>query len=321
MKSQFRQLICAAFTLFSIPALAQETYAEKLGFPKGAKVLILHVDDVGMSWDSNHGAVEAMENGVATSVSIMMPCSWVPGFMHYLKDHPDVDAGLHLTLTSEWKDYRWGPLSGKAAVPGLVDTEGALWASVADVVSNAKADEIEKEIRAQIERSKAMGWNPTHMDSHMGTLFATPEMKIPVMFPGGHNTMLASSSNLPPEAISGIRQTGNMVWSGGLPVLDDLHNLSYGWHEGKPKMSTDELRRYTTNKYISTIKELKPGLTMVIMHCTSPSSIFGFISDSEQIRKGDLLAMTDPVFKKFLEDEKIILTTWREVMKRRQAIK
>src|SRR5690606_16617405 len=90
----------------------QKTYAEKLGFPKGAKVIILHIDDVGMSWDSNQGAITAMEEGVANSLSIMMPCPWVPGFVNYMKTHPDVDAGLHLTLTSEWRDYRWAPLSG-----------------------------------------------------------------------------------------------------------------------------------------------------------------------------------------------------------------
>ena len=84
------------------PAISQETYAEKLGFPKGSKVLILHIDDAGMSWDSNQGVMQAMEKGVATSVSVMMPCPWVPGFVHYLKDHPNVDAGLHLTRTSEW---------------------------------------------------------------------------------------------------------------------------------------------------------------------------------------------------------------------------
>ena len=171
------------------------TYAEKLGFPKGAKVLILHIDDIGMSWDSNQGAIQAMEKGVANSLSIMMPCPWVPGFIHYLKEHPDTDAGLHLTLTSEWKDYRWGPLSGRPSVPGLVDREGALWPSVAEVVKNATADEVEKEIREQLNRAREMSFEPTHLDSHMGTLFASPqfleryikvgiENKIPVMFPG-----------------------------------------------------------------------------------------------------------------------------------------
>src|SRR5450432_907799 len=80
------------------------TYAEKLGYPKGAKVLIIHVDDAGMSFDSNEGAIEALTNGAATSCSVMMPCSWVPAFVHFLKQHPAIDAGLHLTLTSEWSE-------------------------------------------------------------------------------------------------------------------------------------------------------------------------------------------------------------------------
>lgn len=136
-----------------------QTYAEQLGYPKGAKVVILHVDDVGMSYDSNLGAIKATEKGVATSMSVMMPCSWVPGFVHYFKEHPKTDAGLHLTLTSEWKDYRWGPLSGKSAVSGLVDTEGAMWHSVREVVQHAKPDDIDKEIRSQLERAKSMGFS------------------------------------------------------------------------------------------------------------------------------------------------------------------
>ncbi|MEX2233923.1 MAG: polysaccharide deacetylase family protein, partial [Cyclobacteriaceae bacterium] len=199
------------FSLFFSGATCQEiTYAEKLGFPKGAKVLILHIDDVGMSWDSNQGAIQAMEKGVANSLSIMMPCPWVPGFVHYMKEHPGIDAGLHLTLTSEWKDYRWAPLAGRTVVPGLVDQEGAMWRSVELVAKNAKADEVETEIREQLKRARDMGFEPTHFDSHMGTLFATPEFmeryirvgienKIPVMFPGGHNTMIAKQREVTAE--------------------------------------------------------------------------------------------------------------------------
>ena len=173
------------------------TYAEKLGWPKGTRALILHVDDVGMSYNTELGTIEAIEKGVANSLSVMMPTPWVPHAVEWIKTARP-DAGLHLTLTSEWKSYRWGPVAGKPAVPGLVDPQGALWPNVASVVKHATADEVEREIRAQLDRARTMGFEPTHMDSHMGTLFATDafieryvkvgiEQKIPVMFPGGHN--------------------------------------------------------------------------------------------------------------------------------------
>src|SRR4249920_3525892 len=101
-----RLFIVALFISFSFYSYCQDTtYAERLGFPKGSRVVILHVDDVGMSFDSNQGAIMAMDKGVANSCSIMMPCSWVPQYAHYLQQHPGIDAGLHLTLTSEWSEY------------------------------------------------------------------------------------------------------------------------------------------------------------------------------------------------------------------------
>jgi hypothetical protein len=326
-------IILILFITSSILARAQETYAEKLGFPKGAKVLILHVDDVGMSWDSNQGAIQALEKGVANSLSVMMPCPWVPGFVHYMKEHPGIDAGLHLTLTSEWKDYRWGPLTGKPASPGLVDPEGALWASVRDVVEHASPDEVEAEIRAQLERARQMGFEPTHMDSHMGTLFATPafmeryikvgiENKIPVMLPGGHNTMISQLMGSNEELKKQTQGLGKNLWDAGLPVLDDLHNLSYGFQYAREaSLSDTELQKKATSQYIASMKDLQPGLTMVIMHCTFTTEVFPHISDSGRLRKGDLLAMTDPAFKNYLQKEGIILTTWREVMERRKKVK
>ncbi|MEJ7643554.1 MAG: polysaccharide deacetylase family protein [Chryseolinea sp.] len=314
-------------------SIAQQSYAEKLGFPKDKKVLILHIDDAGMSFDSNEGAIQAIEKGVANSVSVMMPCPWVPGFVQYLKSHATVDAGLHLTLTSEWDKYRWGPLTGRPASPGLVDGEGALWGSVKEVVENAKPEEVDAEIRAQLRRARDMGFEPTHLDSHMGTLFASPafmqkyiqlgvETKIPVMMPGGHNTMILKSLTGQPGVQEQLLTVGKSLWDAGLPVLDDLHNVSYDWKYPEDKGKDDmAIQKFATAKYIETIKELKPGLTMVIMHCTAPSSTFGMISDSGTKRKGDMLAMIDPAFKKFLETEGIVLTTWREVMKRRQGVK
>jgi chitin disaccharide deacetylase len=326
----FITLFCLVL-LGNIDSKAQ-TYAEKLGFPKDAKVLILHVDDVGMSYDSNLGAMKAMDEGVATSCSMMMPCGWIPAYFHYLKDHPATDAGLHLTLTSEWKDYRWGPITGKINSPGLVDGEGAMWPSVTETATHATANEVAAEIKAQLDRAKAMGWKPTHLDSHMGTLFATPaylekylklgmENNIPVMFPGGHNTMILQTEKSAGLTIEMTTKIGKQLWEAGLPVLDDLHNISYGWTPPKEDISNNDLQAYKTKKYIESIDQLKPGLTMVIMHCTWTTDLFPKISSSGLTRKGDMLAMMDPKFKEFLKKKNIILTTWREVKNRRDAIK
>lgn len=336
--------------LFSAGFLkAQEkTYAERLGWPAGSRVLILHVDDAGMSHDSDEGVEKALSEGVSTSTSIMMPCSWVPEFRAYLTAHPETDAGLHLTLTSEWENYRWGPVAGQTIVPGLTDKQGQLWPDVGDVYIHATAAEIDLEIRAQLKKAISMGITPTHLDSHMGTLFAKPafleqylklgiEKQIPVMFPGGADLFYRAEARqaaiailkgqgaytpgmkIPEVAVlAGARETGAMLWKNGLPVLDDLHNSSYDWKMPDIDHKTDQqIQQWYTDKYIESIGRLSPGLTMVIMHCTQPSSTFKYISDSGQQRKGDLLAMTDPRLKAFLEKSGFILTTWREVMQRR----
>src|SRR5690554_2435483 len=134
----------------SVTAQGNATYAEKLGYPPGAKVVIFHVDDAGMSYESNVGTKKSIENGIASSCSIMMPCPWAADMAKYAIEHPEMDAGLHLVLTAEWKAYRWGPVAGKSQVPSLVDIEGNLWSSVEEVVQHASADDVEKEIRAQV---------------------------------------------------------------------------------------------------------------------------------------------------------------------------
>jgi chitin disaccharide deacetylase len=331
-----RIFVSLFFLFMVINASAQSpTYAEQLGFPAGKKVIIMHVDDVGMSYDSNEGAIKSIRDGVANSLSVMMPCAWVPGFVHYLKQHPelDLDAGLHLTMTSEWKDYRWGPLAGKPIVKGLVDAEGAMWPSVRDVIKNATPDEVETEIRAQLDRARSMGFEPTHMDSHMGTLFASPafleryvkvgiQEKIPVMFPGGHNTAIRADEGMSADMYALTQAIGKQLWAAGLPVLDDLHNVSYSWVlPAKPAPTKAKLQAFKTQKYIDGLKSLKPGLTMVIMHCTDPTEVFPIMSGSTQTREGDLLAMIDPKLKAYIEKEGIILTTFREIMQRRQQVK
>ncbi len=330
---KFRLLAFTAFLISSVCSQTNTTYAEKLGFPRGAKVIILHVDDVGMSLESNQGAIETMTRGSATSCSIMMPCSWVPGYFAHLKTHPQTDAGLHLTLTSEWKNYRWGPISGKQQVPGLVDEEGAMWSSAAQVVRHATADEVDKEIHAQIERCLAFGFKPTHFDSHMGTLFASPaflekyiaagiEYKTPIMFPGGHNTLIIRQMKGLGADIKQTTAIGERLWSAGLPVIDDLHNESYALHlPSGVSVNTENLRKYKTQFYIDALKSCKPGITYVIMHCTKVSPQFSAITDSGAIREGDYEAMMSQELKDYIKKEGIILTTMRELMERRSKVK
>ncbi len=327
----FKTLLAASLAACFCSAQTDPTYAERLGWKKTDRVLILHMDDAGMSHDSNLGIEQVLEKGAAKSLSVMMPTPWVPEIVHYIKEHPGTDAGLHLTLTSEWKEYRWGPLAGVLAVPGLVDSEGAMWNSVPGAVTHAKADEVEREILAQIDRAEKMGFHPTHLDTHMGTVFGSPafldryvrigiEKHIPVMMPGGHDTYIQADPYAPKvPGIAAVRALGKKLWDAGLPVLDDLHNTSYGWPIPAGAAKDDEkLRAWRTDRYISTISELKPGLTMVIMHCTAPTEVFEKISSSGTLRKADMLAMLDPKLQAFLNEQRFIVTTWAEAMERRK---
>ena len=322
---------CLLLGIALLPQLSgAQTFAEKLGYPKGSKVLILHVDDAGMSKESNEGVFESIEKGVANSFSIMMPCPWVPEIFSYLKKHPSADAGLHLTMNAEWKDYRWAPLAGAAAVPGLTDPQGAMWSGVVDVVTHAKPKEIAIEIEAQLLRSRKAGWEPTHFDSHMGTLFATPAFleqylsigmreKIPVMFPGGHST-LVQKTNGGLLSVDQAKAIGEKLWQAGLPVIDDLHNASYGFKYPQEKVSDRELQKLAADQYIRSFEGLQPGITMVIMHCSVAGEHFEHISSSGTIRRADWLAMQSTDMKKYLEKNKIIVTTWRELMERRKKL-
>ena len=127
-----------------------------------------------------------------------------------------------------------------------------------------------------------------------------------------------SSAGLTIEQTTAV---GKMLWAAGLPVLDDLHNISYGFKYPKDKKLTDkQLQKISTQQYIQSFEQLQAGVTMVIMHCTAPTEVFAHISDSEMTRRGDLLAMLSPKLKKYIADNGIILTTWRELKERRDKI-
>ena len=155
--------------------LTGNTWAEKLGYPKDKRVLILHADDSGMCPEANEAAIAYLQKDEIQSTSVMMPCPNADAFMSWYKNNSAKDVGIHVTLTAEWKNYRWASISDPKTVPGLIDPEGFMWRSVPEVVKHATAQEVDKEIRAQIDEALSLGVKPGHMDTHMGTVYGHPE--------------------------------------------------------------------------------------------------------------------------------------------------
>jgi len=167
-----------SFIALSSLTLAQnqpsgKSVQERLGYPASAKLLIIHADDFGGSHSINRAISEALEKHYITSASILVPCPWFLEAADFAKAHPDADLGIHQALNSEWKLYRWGPISSKDQVPSLLDAQGYLPLDTPDVAKNAKPEEVERELRAQIDFAKRMGVHITHLDTHMAALFTT----------------------------------------------------------------------------------------------------------------------------------------------------
>jgi len=141
-----------------------------------SKTLLIRCDDLGMSHSVNMAFKELMETGLKFSASVMFPCAWYQEAVDILKQHPEINVGIHLTLNAEWKNYRWGPIAGRDKVPSLVDKDGYFFPSRATFfANNPKSDEIEIELRAQIERALNSGIKISYMDYHMGTAVDKPE--------------------------------------------------------------------------------------------------------------------------------------------------
>ncbi len=140
--------------------------------------LLIRLDDIGMNHSVNMAAKAVAETGMPVSVSLQFACPWYQEAVDILKKYPNVCVGVHLTLTNEWKDYRWGPVLGRSAVPSLVDSLGYFYQSTrAFNKSGYKMDEVEKELSAQIERALHSGAKITYIDPHMGIALSTPEMR------------------------------------------------------------------------------------------------------------------------------------------------
>ena len=133
------------------------------------KYLIINADDFGMCRAHNEATKELFSLGAITSATVMAPCPFARDAVDFACRNPELSVGVHLTTTAEWESYRWGAISG--GVPSLLDSDGAFYRSSRDFAMNARIDEVEAELIAQIEYLLSLGLRPSHLDNHMGSLY------------------------------------------------------------------------------------------------------------------------------------------------------
>ncbi|MBC6998915.1 polysaccharide deacetylase family protein [Cytophaga sp. FL35] len=296
-----------------------KTWAEKLGWPKGKKVLILHADDIGMCPEANTAAKNQLTDGDIQSAAVMIPCPNAKEFIDWAIENPKSDIGLHLTLTSEWKTYRWGTVTPHEEVPGLLDETDHMWHKVIQVVQNASAEEVEKEIRAQIEQSLAWGFRPNHIDTHMGTLYADPgyveaflrvaqEYKIPA------NVIDISN----PKVLEGFRKEGYPLDDSVVEMIATYQLPKLDFFSSAPKGGTYEEK---VENFKTLVNSLRPGLTEIIFHPSVQTENLKEITNSWQQRVWEAEMFADPNLLDFFKKEDIIFTNWMEIMERFEKMK
>jgi predicted glycoside hydrolase/deacetylase ChbG (UPF0249 family) len=264
----------------------------------------VHADDLAVAHSVDAASFDALDRNAVTSASIMVPCPWLTEVAAYAKNHPDADLGLHLTLTSEWKIYRWGPVESKDKVASLLDPAGYLWSEVAPAARNIKPEEAEREIRAQVEHAVAAGIHPTHLDTHMGTLIATPDLFAVFV-------KIAHEFNLPFLAPRLLGERGKL-----LSLLSEKDIVLDSVVMANPSVHADAWKGF----YSEAIKNLKPGLTEMIVHLGHDNAeLQAVMADHPDYgsawRQRDYDFVTSPEFKKVLRENNVVLVNWKNLQK------
>ncbi len=297
-------VVCLLMTM-SLPAGAQnQNLAQRLGYAADARLLIIHADDLGVAHSEDMASFEALNRGAASSASIMVPCPWMTEVADYAKAHPDADLGLHLTLTSEWKAYRWGPIAPRDQVPSLLDPHGYLYPETMDAVRHIKPEEAEREVRAQVEAALKMGIHPTHFDSHMGVLFANPAL-VAVLVNVAHEYhlpfLMLKIPGTPPEMTAALKPAD--------VIIDHVFMAS-------PPIKADDWLSY----YSHILQTLPSGVSELIVHLAYDDAEMQAVTVDHPDygsawRQRDFKVMTSPEFRKVLQENHITLVTWRELGK------
>jgi predicted glycoside hydrolase/deacetylase ChbG (UPF0249 family) len=281
-----------------------KSLVERLGYPADQKLLIVHGDDLGVAHSVNRATIQALERGGISSASIMVPCPWLPEIAAYARSHPQADLGLHLTLTSEWRPLRWAPVLGRDRVPSLLDRDGYLYPSESEAAAHIDIREAESEIRAQVARAKALGIQPTHLDSHMGTLYQNKALFEVLMKVARENKLPVRLSK---EWFGRVHPFMPSVLGPGDIVADKIISI-------EPDVTAADWSKYYTGE----IRNLLPGLTVMIVHLAyNDDEMKGITAEHPDWgaawRQRDFDFVTSEGFRNLLQENHVKLITWREV--------
>jgi hypothetical protein len=306
MKSHLHFILLLVFFGLPLEVAAQnsgKSLAEKLGYTRDAKLLIVHADDVGVTHSVNAATIQALDSGFVNSASIMVPCPWFPEIADYAKSHPDLDFGLHLTLTSERVYYRWGPVASRDKVPSLVDDNGYFhhdWPATAKI----SPKEAELELRAQIDRAYAMGIRPTHLDSHQYRLYENGKDLFEVVLRLAHDYKL-------PVFLARDWFADRPYLESSLTPADSVldHTVTI-----PPEVAPEKWAEF----YENALKNLQPGVTEFVIHLAFADDEMKAATRERDTwgaawRQRDFDFFTSSAFRQLLQEQNIKLITWREL--------
>lgn len=282
------------------------------------KYLILHADDFGMCHAHNEATMELLEEGAITSASLMVTCPWFPEAAAYARSHPEKCIGVHTTLTSEWELYRWGSVRREEVASLMVD--GYFPPDVLTVEKNSLPEEVEGELRAQVELARRYGVTPTHLDNHMGSVYGLcgvqshmplvlqicSEMGLPFRFPTAYLPGDAIADRLPEEVKAGVAMIAQAAAMMKVPILDIL--LSHPF-EVLPGETYESFRAMVCEKFA----RLPEGIHELYIHPAKDSPELRAINPDWLKRVWEYQLPKDPVFKAAIREAGIQLISWREV--------
>jgi predicted glycoside hydrolase/deacetylase ChbG (UPF0249 family) len=293
-----------------------ETWAERLEYPSNAKVIILHAHELGLCHEANAAGVRLLGTGGLVSGAAMAPSPWFADFVEQTAPMPQADLGLELTINSEWKNYRWRPVASDALVASLLDPDRFLWQSTTQTMVNGEANDVERELLAQIAYAKSLGLKPTHLTTHLGALVTRPDLIEVYLRVARQQWIPAMMVEVTPQQLERFR-------AAGYPIPDEIVALLADY----PLPKVDDLQiigpaeSYPAKKsaFLKLLGEMPPGLVQVSLHPAVESDSLKRIAADWQQRVWELQLLADEDVRTALHSPGVVLTTWREIMDRFQG--